>query len=42
MGPISTNTPMATPTTIVAIYKFDGVKYVLQSQGIDSGGKGTQ
>ena len=29
---ISTNTPMAKPTTIVSIYKFDGVKYVLQSQ----------
>ena len=29
---ISTNTPMAKPTTIVSIFKFDGVKYVLQSQ----------
>ncbi|MGV8983795.1 hypothetical protein [Clostridium sp.] len=29
---ISTNTPMTKPTTIVSIYIFDGVKYVLQSQ----------
>ena len=29
---ISTNTPMAKPTTTVSIFKFDGIKYVLQSQ----------
>lgn len=29
---ISTNTPMAKPTTIVSIFKFNGVKYVLQSR----------
>ncbi len=29
---ISTNAAMANPTTIVSIYKFDGIKYVLQSQ----------
>ncbi|MGH4125456.1 MAG: hypothetical protein ACREV6_21285 [Clostridium sp.] len=29
---ISTNTLMTKPTTIVSIFKFDGVKYVLQSQ----------
>ncbi|MBU3188370.1 hypothetical protein K9O30_03215 [Clostridium bowmanii] len=29
---ISTNKPLAKPTTIVSIFKFNGVKYVLQSQ----------
>ncbi len=29
---MSTNTPMAKPTTTVSIFKFDGIKYVLQSQ----------
>ena len=29
---ISTNTPIAKPTTNVSIFKFDGIKYVLQSQ----------
>jgi len=29
---ISTNTPMAKPTTTVSIFKFDGIKYVLQSE----------
>ena len=29
---ISTNTPIAKPTTIVSIFKFNGDKYVLQSQ----------
>jgi hypothetical protein len=29
---ISTKTPIAKPITIVSIFKFDGVKYVLQSQ----------
>lgn len=29
---ISTNTPIAKPITIVSIFKFNGVKYVLQSQ----------
>jgi hypothetical protein len=29
---ISTKAPMAKPITIVSIFKFDGIKYVLQSQ----------
>lgn len=29
---ISTNTPLVKPTTTVSVFKFDGIKYVLQSE----------